>query len=418
MESNTNKLSKKQIIVIVSLLVAILIIGTTIAYFMSRQTGNEQTITSGNLSITYTNENAFNLTSIIPLAEEDIKNKAAKIDFTVTNNGNMKTYIQIDIVDIQLTKLKDYDFKWALYNEDTKITTGSFISEEDGIITLMAGEELEAGANKNYSVYAWINETPEDQGDLMGGIFKGKIQVTGYGKNNTLANAILNGGTSYINEYNWSDCGPDTEGLWPPDGYCKTLTNVSMELDKTINTTPNFSRLSEDRGLYVQKDDSEKSNFGFPTYYYRGEVINNYVNFAGQIWRIVRINEDGSIRIITDDNKLNLTKNFPSSKEYVKSIADEVTPWYEANITGENDKKVQIGEYCSDISGFYIEKEENPDGSITEYEKLDDNKSAVTRLGNNNATFRCPKDGEVINKKALTISGDEVFYSGINTSGC
>ncbi len=35
-----------------------------------------------------------------------------------------------------------------------------------------------------------------------------------------------------------------------------------------------------------------------PTYFFRGHVINNYVSFAGDIWRIVRINEDGSIRLI------------------------------------------------------------------------------------------------------------------------
>ena len=39
---------------------------------------------------------------------------------------------------------------------------------------------------------------------------------------------------------------------------------------------------------------------GLDSYYYRGNVTNNYVFFAGYIWRIVRINGDGSIRIISD----------------------------------------------------------------------------------------------------------------------
>ena len=36
------------------------------------------------------------------------------------------------------------------------------------------------------------------------------------------------------------------------------------------------------------------------SYYYRGLAINNYVYFAGFYWRIVRINGDGSIRMIYD----------------------------------------------------------------------------------------------------------------------
>ncbi len=45
-------------------------------------------------------------------------------------------------------------------------------------------------------------------------------------------------------------------------------------------------------GLYMAEDDYGKS------YYYRGSIDNNYVSFAGFIWRIIRINGDGSIRMI------------------------------------------------------------------------------------------------------------------------
>ncbi len=36
------------------------------------------------------------------------------------------------------------------------------------------------------------------------------------------------------------------------------------------------------------------------SYYYRGNVTNNYVSFAGYYWRIIRINGDGTIRMIYD----------------------------------------------------------------------------------------------------------------------
>ncbi len=47
-------------------------------------------------------------------------------------------------------------------------------------------------------------------------------------------------------------------------------------------------------GLYSMADDYGTS------YYYRGAVEDNYVKFAGFYWRIIRINGDGSLRIIYD----------------------------------------------------------------------------------------------------------------------
>jgi len=59
--------------------------------------------------------------------------------------------------------------------------------------------------------------------------------------------------------------------------------------------TPNFvSTATTDEGVYAMEDDYGTS------YYYRGAVTNNYVKFAGFYWRIIRINGDGSLRIIYD----------------------------------------------------------------------------------------------------------------------
>ncbi len=56
-----------------------------------------------------------------------------------------------------------------------------------------------------------------------------------------------------------------------------------------------------DKGLYVANDD-----YG-STYYYRGSVNNNYVYFAGYYWRIIRINGDGSIRLLYAGETKNAT---------------------------------------------------------------------------------------------------------------
>ncbi len=68
-----------------------------------------------------------------------------------------------------------------------------------------------------------------------------------------------------------------------------TLTETELETDKS------------DKGLYRGTDD-----YG-TTYFYRGNVKNNIVQFAGFYWQIVRINGDGSIRLIYDGTEKNAT---------------------------------------------------------------------------------------------------------------
>ena len=66
--------------------------------------------------------------------------------------------------------------------------------------------------------------------------------------------------------------------------------------NNTINSgTPNFGSIATtNEGVFKTQDDWGDS------YYFRGAVENNYVKFAGFWWRIIRINGDGSIRIIYD----------------------------------------------------------------------------------------------------------------------
>lgn len=53
------------------------------------------------------------------------------------------------------------------------------------------------------------------------------------------------------------------------------------------------------KGLYYTATNTQD---GKTTYYFRGAVNNNYVKFADYYWKIMRINEDGSIRLIFNGN--------------------------------------------------------------------------------------------------------------------
>ena len=100
--------------------------------------------------------------------------------------------------------------------------------------------------------------------------------------------------------------------------YVLEVTDPSMEtleqlqaLDSTLVVTPsttsnpdfsiiapraanvdNDGKAEQTSGLFELEDDYGTS------YYFRGNVTNNYVKFGGYYWRIVRINGDGSIRMI------------------------------------------------------------------------------------------------------------------------
>ena len=66
--------------------------------------------------------------------------------------------------------------------------------------------------------------------------------------------------------------------------------NVSSPLTKVGSEAA-----TTDEGLIKSSDDIGIS------YYFRGNVQNNYVEFANMLWRIVRINGDGTIRLILND---------------------------------------------------------------------------------------------------------------------
>ena len=94
--------------------------------------------------------------------------------------------------------------------------------------------------------------------------------------------------------------------------YTRTKCNLYFVKTKNVSTvlgnlsvytyTPDFTKSacddvaceSHEKGIFETTDDDGT------TYYYRGSVENNYVSFAGYYWRIIRINGDGTIRIIYD----------------------------------------------------------------------------------------------------------------------
>ena len=93
---------------------ALIITGTSYAYFTATATSNEQVVESGTLRLTYETGQDINALSIIPTEESS----ASIHQFTVENTGTLDAHYNISFIDITLTKMGmdtySNNLKWAL----------------------------------------------------------------------------------------------------------------------------------------------------------------------------------------------------------------------------------------------------------------------------------------------------------------
>ena len=185
------------------------------------------------------------------------------------------------------------------------------------------------------------------------------------------------------------------------------LKNTIITSNPTLTTSSNNT--SDASGLYK----STATNTGEPTYYFRGNVENNYVSFAGQTWRIVRLNEDGTIRIIMQNGinnntvyTFNSNYNNYTYMYYTNSEAKTtLESWYQTNIGSKSNlaSKVATGAYyCEQAKAKYSSSYTSGNATMTLY-------SSYT------PDFKCTTDGNgkgSVNASVGLLSYDEVVYAG------
>ena len=198
---------------------------------------------------------------------------------------------------------------------------------------------------------------------------------------------------------------------------------------------PNFANIATtDEGMYAAEDDLGTS------YYFRGAVPDNYVQFAGYYWRIIRINGDDSIRIIYDGTTAHANGESSSDRQtgtssynnlvnysyYVgytyqenaqrpstqnegtaSTIKGVLDSWYSTNIAGKglDDKVVSSPGFCNDRNTANGDSWVSS-GTIFDYaayERLNANKTPTLEC-NNNIDWYITKIG--------LISIDEVAMAG------
>ena len=179
-----------------------------------------------------------------------------------TKNGNKEITLQVSNVNgtnnFANEKNFDYDSSWT--NKKRTLVSGATISSNGTLTT------------QNISITGKYYNLTIPQTSIEGKAFTGKIYVTNH---SCSTSEIPPAYITLLNKYGGKDSITEL-----PDSAFESVTTAS------------------DKGMYKKADDLGTS------YYYRGAVNNNWVKFGKDssgkdiYWRIIRINGDGSIRMI------------------------------------------------------------------------------------------------------------------------
>ena len=299
------------------------------------------------------------------------------------------------------------------------LATGDLTGVTGRVEQLNETKTVDSETTFNYTLEIEFAETNADQNHNTNKTLNGEIVVefaepTVLAKDTILANTPVNEGT--------------------PD-FSKTAQASCSDT----------STCEETNGLYA-----ETTSKG-TTYYFRGAVDNNWVSFGGFYWRIIRINEDGTLRLIysgdvssgpveegestqiqtsafNSDYNDNMYVGYMYQSNQVHGLSNSSTikgildTWYQNNLTSVADKIDGNAGFCGDREPSTSNTTSNGSGgtgtTVTYY-------GAYIRLVNSkNPTFECENESDLYTisgsengNKALTypiglITADEVAYAG------
>ena len=304
----------KKIVLIVSIVGFLLVIsGLTFAYIRKTtvQTNNNAINTLTCLAFEMTNkEGSITLTNAYPIPDAEglegapysftVTNKCntpivVDIGMQTTNNGLNTNYIKYAVDDgtnepgiftigSKPTKTVKVDNTNVTINVLDRVFLDANTAEDQDTTTVEVDNDTPSeGARKTYNVRLWIDEatTWEQAHDTNNNIlnYTGKIVLAASptkgrytpefsGETGTLLAAIKNGNYEFLNP----------------------LTSPGKEIN------------SYSEHLIAETED----DYGI-SYYFRGNVQNNYVLFADKCWKIVRIDGNGNIKLFYWGDNVNGT---------------------------------------------------------------------------------------------------------------
>ncbi len=194
--------------------------------------------------------------------------------FTVDNQSGETQYYNIIISDL-VNELNSNTLVYKLTSDNNGYNMQDFepvpLSSEPQDTELATNIKIEKDITQEYTItFSYPNSETVDQSDDMGKTLSGRLNITSGEK--TLANAILE---QYESIYK---------------GERKHFDQTVGDHDTDDGTTYDVSGLYKESGNFTEE--------GKDVYYFSGNITNNWVSFAGYLWRIIRTNEDGSLRLL------------------------------------------------------------------------------------------------------------------------
>ena len=435
---------KKKRTILYGLLVTVLVlIGVTYAYYRITKTQTNSNVigTRTCLDTTLTEETSeIALSDAFPISDEDGL-KQTPFTFTIKNNCNSYVKVTIALVSEYRTSantayLKDNYVKSNLSTKGTNdgssvilstLSLGEVNTNTEGYVLKTTG--LKNKEAKSFDLRLWLDsETTNEQG--LNKTWKGKIVVSVVAAEYvpTLSEAIL----------------------------------ANNEV-KTPITTPGAAVSTADEALLASAEDDNGTS-----YYFRGAVTNNYVEFANKCWRIVRVGGDGSVKLIlhndnttgvanpcdptnnstsaafarysgttytsrfnenSDDNAyIGFKYGTPGSSTYEathvntnnSTILTNLETWYNNNLK-TYEKVIDDTVWCNDKTNVtdttYDPFHRNPNGygyanNVTYYGATQRLVSASNRAGGTGPSLKCNGELSKINSKVGLITADELAFAG------
>ena len=387
-------MDKKKIIVTSALLVAIVVLVAGISYSIFTYTSNSEfnTIDLGRISMSYTEpSNAYVLDNALPMNDDEGKVQSKYFEFIVTSHA---TTNESDSVGVRIP----YEISI------------SDITIDEGMVALP-----KSAIKVSLAMVDGTVETEVVSPTLISNLATGVVYQT--------EDVHRQGSTAIANKYRLR--------AWISSDFDMSTTQDTYQYKFRVNVNSNMPALdvpkplaeaildqgvvTSGNGLYM----STETNDDKPTYYYKGNVTNNCISFADKVWKIIRINEDGTTRIILNDGiNDNATYNFSPSKTSYRNAyysetnveggaKKELLNWYNTNLVSY-DSMIATSTFCEQAKVTGI-------SNATSFNN-------VTLALNTNYTpnFECKNDangyGLILDQKIGLITIDEFLHANGNTS--
>ena len=435
---NQEEIKKKQkrVMIYVMIISLICVVGVSYAFFtagMSSETSTTVRADAGTMKITYDGGKDINLAGIYP--KNDVWSTKT-ITVTGNNTTDAEMYYKLTLVVDSNTFKTDDPLQYELVSTNTS-TNGEIIpniSKKD-----ITGTSIELGnghfvkannAKHTYLLKIYYPKKATSQNANQGAAFSAHVEIT-------------------------SAKAPTVSNL--------AETILAKNEVKAPITTPGAAISTADEALLASAED----DYG-TSYYFRGAVTNNYVEFANKCWRIVRVGGDGSVKLILHNdntagvaNPCNSANNStsaafarysgttyksafnsshndnayvgfkfgtPGSSTYEathantnnSTILTNLETWYTNNLKTYADA-IADTVWCNDKTNVadttYDPYEKHPTGlgyakDVTYYGATQRLVSASESAGGTGPSLKCNGDLSKINSKVGLITADELAYAG------